>query len=425
MKVEIEDLSPIKKKMKIEVPHESYQEALERAYRKLNKTVQIKGFRKGKVPRPILEKYYGSRTAMETVSDLVDKSYRDAIQANAIMAVGLPQISDLKVEENAPITFSAEVEVQPKVVAKDYEGIALKKNPVSVSEEDLDNELKALQKSQAQWTPVAESVTAEEGHLVTVNYVGTLEGKEFPGGSAQNVEIPLGLKRFLPDFEKGIVGTAKGASSEFDVAFPEDYGVESLRGKTAHFVVELLEIKQENLPTLDDEFAKDLGAYETLEQIKAEIREKLTKFREEQERVSLFKQVIDHLLAKNEFEIPHAMIHRELDFMWNSVLQQMKQQGVTPDQVGVTAEEYHRQNHGEAERRIKAFLLFDAVAVANQLEVKSEEMEARLAQVAAEHHQPLEAVRRFYEQQNLLRPLFNQILEEKTLDFILSKANIS
>jgi trigger factor len=425
VKVQIEDITPIKKRMKFELPKEGYQEALDQAYRKLGKTVQIKGFRKGKVPRAVLEKYYGARTSMETVSELIDRSYQEAIREHQVPAVGMPKISDLKMDENAPITFSAEVEVQPRVEAKHYEKIKLKKSKIEISDEELQAELLALQRAHAQWIPLEEGALAEAGHAVTVNYEGTMDGTPFEGGSGQNIQILLGAGRFLPDFEKGLMGVKGGERREFDVNFPADYGVAALQGKKVQFKVEVLSIKREELPRLDDEFAKDLGSYESIDQVKSQLKERMLQSKEAHERGHLFQQVSDHLIAKNSFEIPGVMVDREVDFMWRNVLQQLSQQKMTPEHVGINEADYKAKNREEATKRIKGFLLFDSIAGQNKLEVTEEEINKKLEEIAQGYKQPVEAVKRFYEERGLLRQLYSQLLEEKTLDFILSKAKIS
>lgn len=425
MKVQIEDISPIKKKLCFEVPEAAYQEALNQAYEKLKKKVQIKGFRKGKVPRPILEKYYGAKTSMETVSDLVDKSYRQAVSEHDIRAVGMPNISDLKIEENNPVTFTAEVEVQPEVTAKNFEKIKLKKKKVQVERSELETELKALQKAHAQWVPEAEGVKSKEGHTVTIDFEGFLDGVPFEGGKGSNVQVTLGAGHFLPDFEKGILDTAKGETKEFDVAFPPEYGVEQLKGRTARFKMTLIEIKREDLPELDDDFAKDLGTHNSLKDLEAAIEKRLADAKEKEQRGDLFNQVIDHLIAKNKFELPQAMVDRELDYMWRNVLQQLHQQKLTPAQVGIQEAEWRAKTRDEAVRRIKGFLLFDSIAVQNKLEVQEPEVEEKFGELAQAYGQPVDVIKKFYQEQNLVRPLYNQILEEKTLDFILEKAKIS
>lgn len=424
MKVDIQEISPIKQKLLFEIPEADYQEALNKAYEKLKKKVQIKGFRKGKVPRSVLEKYYGARTSMETVSELVDKYYRQAVMEHKIPAVGMPDIQDLKMEENQPVTFSAEVEVQPKIEAKHFDKIKLKKKKLSVSEEEIDQELKQIQKSQAQWVPVAEDKVAESGHQVTINFEGKLDDIPFEGGSGQNVSVLLGANQFLPDFETGLLGAKTGEKREFEVKFPENYGAAHLQSKTTVFSAEVLSIKQEELPNIDDEMAKDLGKYENLAELKKEISKRILENKERQERGELFKQVLDHLISKNKFELPTAMIQRELDYMWGTVLQQLKQQKLIPQQVGIDEKDYREKNREEAIRRIKGFLLFDNIATQNDLKVEESEIEAKLNEIAAGYQQPVETIKKFYQEQNLIRPLFNQILEEKTLDFIIERAKV-
>ena len=425
MQVQIEEVSPIRKKMHFELPPEAYHKALEKAYDKLKKKVQIKGFRKGKVPRAILEKYYKAQTEMETVSDLIDKSYRDAIQEHAIPAVEMPKISDLKVEADKPITFTAEIEVQPKVETKDYLKIKLKKPKLEVTDEELEGELKALQKAHAQKVPAAEGSTVREGHQATIHYAGTVDGQAFEGGSAQNVLVDVGAGRYLPDFEQGIIGMKKGESRDISVQFPEDYGHEPLRGKQAKFKIDLIELKEESLPSLDDDFAKDIGQFETFAQVKEQLKDHMLKNKEAQVKGDLFNQVLEHLIAKNPFEIPEAMINRELDYMLQALGNQLKQQGLTLEKLGITPQDYREKNREEAIRRIKGFLLFDSIALQNHLEVTEEEMQAKMADLAQRYKQPVEAVYRYYQEQNMLRPLFNQILEEKTLDFLLSQADVT
>ncbi len=424
MKVQIEEISPIKKKLVIEVERKEFDQALDKAYNKLKKKVVIKGFRKGKVPRGILEKYYGAQTHMETMSEIVDRSYQEAIQQHQISAVDLPKIGDLKMEENQPITFTAEVEVQPKIEAKDYLEIKLEKQKTEVTDEELASELGALQKAHAQRVPVAEGAVAQVGHLAVIDYAGTIDGVPFDGSSAKQVQLELGAGRYLKDFEAGIKGMKKGESKDIDVHFPSDYGHEPLRDKTAKFKIDLHELKEESLPALDDEFAKDMGKYQTLDQVKNELREHMLKGKEAAERGELFKQILEFLLAKNPFEIPQAMIDRELDYMLHTIKDQLNHQGLTLEKMGIGEEDWRAKNREEGVRRIKGFLLFDSIAAQNHLEVAEQDLEEKLSVIAQKYKQPVEAVKRYYQEHNLIRPLFNQVLEEKTLDYLISKAKI-
>lgn len=425
MKFQVEDITQIKKKISFEIPEERYKKALEAAYQKLKKNVQIKGFRKGKVPQAILEKYYGAKTSMDTVNDLLDESYREAIQKDGIKAVGMPKIDDLKVEDNSPITFTAEVEVQPQIETKSYEGIKLKKIIPEVKDEEMEAELKALQKAHVQWIPLEGEAIAEKGHAVSVDFEGTLDGTPFEGGSGKNAQIQLGEGRFLPEFENGILGAKVGEVRDVDVSFPPDYGTQNLQGKKAVFKITVHSIKREELPELDDEFAKDLGNFESFEQIKNQLKDRMLKQKESQEKGNLFQQILEHLIKKNSFDLPQAMIEREVDYMWRTTLNQLAQQKVNPESIGINETEYKSKNRDEAIKRIKSYLLFDSIAKQNNLEVKEEEIDAKLGEIAQSYKQPVDVIKKYYQEQGLTGQLYSQILEEKTMDLILSKAKIS
>lgn len=428
VKVEIEDLSPIKKRLLFEIPRKNYDEVLEKAYAKLKQNTQIKGFRKGKVPRSLLEKYYGPKTIMEAVSEIVDKSYQEAIRQYQIPAVDRPEIKDLNMEaleKGEGLSFKAEVEIQPKVTAENYEKIKVKKNKLEVGAEEMERELQGVQKAFASFVPLAEGTVAEKGHQVTLDFRGTLDGEAFEGGSGEGVPLVLGEGRYLPDFEAGILGHKAGESFTFEVKFPQDYGAEKLKGRTAQFEVELLELKKEELPPIDDELAKDVGKFESLDELKKDIENKLMAHKEKAERGNLFQQVLEHLLKKNNFEVPQVMVERELDAMWQGVTRQLASQRITPEQAGIDPKEYRQKNREEALKRIKGFLLFDSIAQQESIKVEESEIEAKFKEIGEANKVDINNVKSFYQQQNLIPGLYSQILGEKTLDFLLEKAKVS
>lgn len=424
MKVEIEDLSPIKKKLKFELPQEAYQKALEKAFKKIQKDVKLKGFRKGKVPRSILEKYYGDKANAESIQQLINDSYRQAVQEHQIQAVGMPEIDDLKMNENEPIQFNAEVEIQPKVEAKHYEKIKLEKQATQANDEEIDRELKNIQQAQAHWIPLDEGSVAAEGHQVTLSYEGKVDDQVFEGGKADNAIVQLGSGKYLPDFEKGIVGVKKGEEKSFEVVFPQDYPAEDLKGKKAVFSIKVHEIKKQDLPALDDEFAKDLGKYESLEELKKDIAEQIQKGKEQHERGRLFQEVIKHLIEKNPFEIPEVMISREMDYMWGNVQRQLSQQGMTPEKIGLNEQDYREKNKEQAVERIKGFLLFESIALQNDLKVEEEDINKKFEEISQQVRQPAEVIKKYYFENKLINQVISQVLEEKTLNLILSKAQL-
>src|SRR5262245_8562063 len=261
MKVTVEEISSIKKKLLIEVSNEEYLEELDEAYKKLGKKVSIKGFRKGKIPRPILERYYKQQTETDVFTHLIEHSYVKALQEQKIEPVAAPRISDFKKDDGSALSFSAEVEIRPEVAVSNYKGIKLKKPPVDVVEEEVHRELEALRQSHAQIGPVAVEAPLQNGQIALIDFVGRIDGQPFEGGSGTGVMVEVGLNRFLADFEKGLVGMKKGEKKTVPVKFPEDYPAKELAGKQADFEMTLNDIKEKILPELNDDFARDVGNF--------------------------------------------------------------------------------------------------------------------------------------------------------------------
>ncbi len=423
MKVQVEEVSAIKKKLSIEVEPEDYHKELESAYRKLQKEVQVKGFRKGKVPRPILEKYYKARTESEVLTHLLEHSYTWALGEQKIVPVSQPKVSDLQ-NHGQGLSYIAEVEVKPTLEVKNYQGISLEKMSVEVSEEEISKELEALRNAHAQITPVVEGTAVSVGQIAILDFVGKMEGQIFQGGEGKGVSIEVGAARFLEDFEKGIVGMKKGESKTLDVNFPKEYPSPDLAGKKAQFDITLNDIKEKILPELNDDFARDLGKFESLAQIKDKLREHMLQQKETNAKADLSQQILDHLIKENPFEVPEAMVEMELDAMLENARRQLEQQRLTLEQAGITPEGFKSKNREAALRRVKAFLMFDALAQAEKVQVSVEELQNRIAQIAQSMGQAVEVVERYYHQNNMIHMVQAQILEEKILDFLIGSSKI-
>jgi len=425
MKVRVEEVSPIKKKLFIDVSQEEYLKELDLAYQRLQKKVSIRGFRKGKAPRSILEQNYKDQVESDVLSHLLEHSYVDALRDQKINPVAQPKVSDLKREENQSLSYVAEVEVMPTIAVKDYKKIKLKKEAVEVLEEDLQKELESLRQNQAQILPIEEEVSIAQGHIALIDFVGRLNGEAFEGGSGKAVSVEVGSGRFIPDFEKGLIGMKKGETRKVEVNFPADYPTPTLAGKKTEFEMTINDIKKKVLPELNDDFARDLGQFDSLEAVKTKIKEGLAQQKEQASRNQLFGQILDHLIEKHPFEIPDAMIEEELGAMLENTRRRLEQQRLTLEQVGITPESFRTQNREAAQKRVKGFLLFDAVARHENIQVSGEEIKARIAKIAAGYGQNPEVVERYYNEQRLLPHLQTQILEEKILDFLIAEANVS
>jgi trigger factor len=424
MKVTVEEISSIKKKLSIAVSQEEYLKELEEAYRKLNQRAVIKGFRKGKVPRPILERQYKESTESDVITHLINESYIWALQDQKIDPVAPPQISDLKKGDSQGFQYVAHVEIRPVLKVSKYKGISLQKPVVEVSDEEVNRELENLRQAQAQMTPVAGESPLQEGQIAIIDFVGRLGDTPFEGGSAKGVSIELGAGRFLKDLEQGILGMKKGDSKTIAVDFPADYPSAELAGKQAQFDVTLNDIKEKILPELNDDFARDLGNFDSLDQIKKNIREHMLKHKEQGARAELQNKVLDHLILEHPFEVPEAMIEQELQAMFENTVRQLQKQRVTPEQAGITPESFRTQNREAAIRRIKGFFLFEAVAQAETIKVAPEELRTRMENIASSLGQKVEVVEQYYREKNMMPMIYGQILEEKVLDFLIAEASV-
>ena len=424
MKVEIQKVNDIKKKLSIEVPYDHYTQEIDKAYEDLNKKVSIKGFRKGKAPLSILKKEYAGRVERDVISKLLEDSYAKAIQEHQVLAVSYPQFTDLKLEEGKPLSFAAEVEVQPEVQAQGYEGIALTKSELQVTREEIEKEIEHLRNAIATLVPVAEGVAATKGDFLTIDYKGSMAG-EYPSDlSAANSTIELGLGYYLADFENGLLEIKKGETKTIDVNFPTDYANANYAGKKAQFEITVKEHKRKELPALDDELAKDVGPFQSLKELEEDIQKKIQEAKTKQQNSELFNQAMEYLLQKNVFEIPEAMVAREIDYMYRSAVRDLESRKLTPEQVGLTHEQFKDKNKEVATKRIRGFLILDSIAKQQKIEISQEELNQRLETIAKQYNQPAEAVKKYYLENNLLNALINQIIGEKVFDYLLAKAKV-
>ncbi|MBF0491686.1 MAG: trigger factor [Deltaproteobacteria bacterium] len=427
MDVQIEELSSIKKKLNIQVSYEDYLKEIEKAYQKLGQQVSIKGFRKGKVPRGILERHYKEQTEADALGHLIEHSYIKALEQEKLQPVGSPSVKDIQKEKGKPISFVAEIETFPQVEARDYKELPLKIFSLEVKDSDIQEELVRLQAGQAQMVPVeGDDVKAQSGHVALVDFEGYLKGEVFEGGSGKGVSIELGAGHFLKDFEKGVLGMKKGENKKIEVVFPTDYPNAKLAGQNTEFDIQLNDLKIKSLPELDDEFAKDLGQFESLAQVKEKIAENLKYKKEQDQKRDETNQILDYLISKHSsIEVPELLIEQEVKALYENTLSHLQQQGLSPEKAGLVFEQYRVQNRENALRRIKAFLLFDSISKQEKIEVSESELRDRIAEIAKNVGQNVEVVENYYRQSQMMSSLFSQIREEKILDFIRQNAKFS
>ncbi|WP_101844499.1 trigger factor [Halobacillus sp. Marseille-P3879] len=372
----------------VEVPSEDFNKALDEAFKKVVKQVQVPGFRKGKVPRKLFEQRFGVESLYQDAIDIVlPKAYSDAVEETGIEPVDRPEVDVQQIEKGQPLVFTADVTVKPEVKLGDYKGLTYEEQSTEVTEEDVENELKQQQERQAELV-VKEEGTVEDGDTVVMDFEGFVDGEAFEGGQADNYSLEIGSGSFIPGFEEQLVGKAAGEEADVQVTFPEEYHAEDLAGKEATFKVKIHEIKGKELPELDDEFAKDVDEeVESLDELKKKTRDRL----EEQKKTDAENQKRDTLVQKAsenaEVEIPQAMVDTELDRMVSEFEQRLQMQGMTKDMyfqfTGQDEDALREQMQEDASKRVKTNLTLEAIAEAENVEATEEDVNSELENMAS------------------------------------------
>ncbi len=360
MDVKVEDISSIRKKLSFEVGAEKVDSEIEKAYRKIAKSAKIKGFRAGKVPRPVLEQYYAPQMEEQVLGRLINESYFNALSEHGIPAVSDPEIVESSsLEKGKPFSYEAQVEVKPTVEARDYQGLSLKKEKFEPDSAVVDSRLEEMRANRAQMEVSAREAAAE-GDFVTIDFEGFVDGEPFEGGKAEGYVLELGSGSFIPGFEEQLAGMKRGEEKEVSVSFPEEYGNKELAGKPAVFRVTLQEIKEKVLPALDDEFAKGFGL-ESLEELRSHIEEDYLQKEKNRVEGDLRERLVNALVERNPVEVPDAMVESQLDFMLKNVRNRFQSQGMSLEMLGMTEESFRQMYRQTAVRQVQGSLVLEAV----------------------------------------------------------------
>lgn len=413
--------------LKVELPQEQVEQAIAKAYMRTRKDYSLPGFRKGKVPRNILEKRFGIEIFYEEAANiLVQESYPEVVESQGLEPVDLPDISIEQLDSEQPFIYTAKVTVLPELKLGKYKGLKIAKEEKAVTDEDVDAELKALQNSKAKLIALEEDAIAAEGDQVVIDFTGTLDGDEFEGGSAVNYPLLLGSGAFVPGFEDQLMGAGLGEKVQVKLTMPEDYHNEELAGKEVEFAVEIKEIKRKELPALDDDFAREVGDYDSLAALKDFIRERLED-RAQQESENKFRTaVLEAVRDKAEVDIPEVMIENETKAMLRQMENRFAQQGLKFEDylsyTGKSVEDIKAEMRPGAENNVKTELLLDTISKVENISVEEAELEEEIAQLAAVYGQDAKDMRKALEKNRQLEALEQVIRHRKTMDF-LAEAN--
>ena len=423
MKASWEKIEKNKVVLNVEVDAEQVALALDRAFKKVVSKVNIPGFRKGKVPRQIFEARYGVESLYQDALDiLLPESYVKAIEETKIEPVDRPDVEVEQFGKGQALIYKATVTVKPEVQLGEYKGIEVPQADTNVTEEEVAAELKRLQERHAELVAVEEGA-AEKGDIAVIDFDGYLDGEPFEGGKAEKYSLELGSGSFIPGFEDQVVGMTKGEEKDINVTFPEDYHAEQLKGKEVVFKVKLHDIKRKVLPELDDEFAKDVSEFDTLDEFKEDIVKKLQERKERESKEKREELVVEKAASNAEVEIPDVMISNEVERMYNDFANRMKMQGLTLDMylqlTGQDEAAVKEQMRPDAEKRIRNDLVLEAIAKAESITATEEEIDKELDRLAEQFQRTKEEIRNILSANGSLQTVEHDLKVRKTIEFLV------
>ncbi len=413
-------------KFEITVEAEKFDEAIKKVYFKSAKYFNIPGFRKGKAPMQIVEKYYGKEIFYEDAfNEVAEDALQEAVSENKVEVVSRPEVDIKQIEKGKDLIFTVVMQTKPEAELGKYKGIEIPKIEYNVSDEDINHELGHMQEHNSRLISIDDRAV-EKGDIATIDFEGFVGDKAFEGGKAENYDIELGSNTFIPGFEDQIVGMKIDEEKDVNVKFPDEYFSKELAGKDATFKVKLHEIKKKELPELDDEFAKDVSEFDTLDELKEDIKKKLEKQNADKEKYETEEAVIKALCENIKVDIPSGMIETEVDNMLKDFEQRLSYQGLKLDQylkmLGKTEEEMRKEYEPQAIEGIKSRLALEAVIKAEKIEATDKEVEDKMKEMAKNYGKENDEA--FLKNENVRNYLKEGIESEKAIDFLIKNAKI-
>ena len=423
MKISVRNLEPTKVKLTVTVEPEELNPYLDAARKEIAKQVNVPGFRKGKAPRALIEKMYGADVfTYDAINELFPAAYEAAVKEAGIEPVGRPEVTVDSANEADGCTLTVKVAVKPEVKIGNYNGLTVEKTVHTVTDEAVDAELKRVQERNAR--ELTREGAAENGDIVDIDFEGFVDGVAFEGGKAEHYSLTLGSGSFIPGFEDQVVGHSAGEEFDVNVTFPEEYQAAELAGKPAVFKIKLHEVKYKELPALDDELAKDVSEYDTLEAFKDSIRKNNQEQLDKQDDLAVENALVDQVIEGMEAEIPQAMYETRMDEMVNDFAFRVEQQGLRLEDylkyMGQSMDQFRASFMPQAEKQVKIRLALEAVAAAENIEASEDDVSAEIKRIADQYKMEEDKVRELVNVEDLKKDL----AVNKAIDFIKSHANV-
>ncbi|MDD3412913.1 MAG: trigger factor [Lachnospiraceae bacterium] len=425
MSLQVEKLEHNMAKLTIEASAEELEKAMQSAYLKNKNKINVPGFRKGKVPRQMIEKMYGPEIFYEdAANELIPEAYAKELEGCDLEIVSQPNVDVTQLEKGKPFIFTAEVALKPEVELGKYKGVKVEKANLSVSDEEILAEIDKERESNARTISV-EDRAVKDGDMTVIDFEGFVDDVAFEGGKGENYPLTIGSNTFIPGFESQLIGAEIGKEVTVNVTFPEEYQAEELAGKPAKFVCTVKEIKEKQLPELDDEFASEVSEFESLDEYKADVKSKITERKESEAKREKENKVIDAIVGDSKMDIPEAMINTQTRQMVEDYAQRLQQQGLSIDQymqfTGMTSEKLLEQMKPQAEKNIKSRLILEAVVKAENIEATEDDFKAEIEKMSEMYQMEADKLHELigeYEQKQIK----TDIAIQKAVEFVVSHA---
>jgi trigger factor len=426
MEVSVENVSSVKKTLHIEVPEKEVVRELDKAYNELKKKAKVRGFRPGKVPRSVLVRLYKKDVHADVTSRLIQTSFLDALKETDLKIVGSPKVDPPELNADGPYKYDATVEISPEIDEVDFSVLSLKRTNYQYSEEEIEAQLKMLQKNMAQHRPVEPPRAAQKGDYILIDFEGFKDGRPFSETPlTKDFNLKLGEGPILAEFDDQLAGMQPGETKEFSIKFPGDYNNKTLADLDISFRVTLKEVREEVLPAIDDELAKKTGQYESLEELKKAIADNLQEGYTKRTEQELHEQIYKELLSRTEFEVPDALVDMELEGILEEAERSFSYRNISMEELGISRESLAEQYRDTALNQVKRHLLLSKLIEQKQLALDDEELESALAEMAASFNQPVEEIKKFYDQsKDKLEYLKHTLLEKKAIKLIIDSSKI-
>jgi len=422
-KVDVETVDSLRRRLAVEVPAEEVSAEIEKAYVQLARGAKVRGFRPGRVPRPVIERLFGDRVRAEVFEKLIQQSYAEVVEEQRIAAVGRPEIVTETARPGEVLRYSATVEVKPEIVVKHYAGLDVERPLVPVTDADVDAFLERLRQSFAQLRPIVDRTAVETGDVVTVDYEGRVDGR--PVGRGEHRDIEIGANGFPREFDQHLLGAAAGSELDFAVSYPADYGSTELAGKTVHFHVHVRALSHKELPPLDDEFAKDHGECSTLDELRQRARTRLESEAAQHADDAMRQALLDALASANDVPIPTALIERRIEALMEEVWREWQQRRIRPKNETEALARLREELQPRARQQVKIGLLLEAIAHQEHITISEADVEERITTLAAGAGAAAERLRAFYQDANARRELRDRMLQARAVDAVVRVAHVT